>query len=151
MKRHPVTVHRNPLARLMPVPKPVRDRLTLRAYSALESLTAGAAGNDVEAWRDLADVVNVTETLAVHLRQLDLQATVFTQAANDSMKAAQARYKAGMSLRLDGQGIEAARAVLSIYEQCLEQLTERRVEEAMQRTAVEVRKLIASGVEAVAL
>ena len=151
MKRNPVTVHRNPLARLMPLPKAVRERFVLRAYTAMDSLTSGTQGNDVEAWRDLADVCNITETLAVHLRQLDLHATVYTQALNDSMKAAQARYKAGMSLRLDGQGIEAARAVLSIYEQCLEQLTERRVEEAMQRTADEVRKLIASGVEAVAL
>lgn len=151
MKRHPVTRHRNPLARLMPLPKHVRERFVLRAYTALESLTACAAGNDVEAWRDLADVVNVTETLAVHLKQLDLEATVYTRAANESMKAAQVRYKAGASLRLDGQGIEAVRAVLAIYEQCLTLLTERQVEEAFQRTADEVRKMIAAGVEAVAL
>lgn len=151
MKRHPVTVHRNPMARLMPLPKAVRERFVLRAYTALDSLTSGTQGNDVEAWRDLADVCNVTETLAVHLRQLDMQATVYTQALNDAMKAAQARYMAGMSLRLDGQGIEAARAVIAIYEQCLSLLTERRVEEAFQRTADEVRRLISSGVEAVAL
>jgi hypothetical protein len=150
MKRHPVTVHRNPLARLLPLPKQVRDRFILRAYTALESLTSGKE-SDVEAWRDLADVINVTETLAVHLRKLDLQATVYTQAANDSMKAAQARYKAGNALRLDGQGIEAVRACLLIYSQCLELLTERQVEEAFRRTADEVRKMIANGVEAVAL
>lgn len=151
MKRKPVLVHRNPLARLQPLPKAVRERFVLRAYTALESLTSGSQANDVEAWRDLADVCNVTETLAVYLRQLDIQATVYTQALNESMKLAQARYKAGQSLRLDGRGIEAARAVIAIYEQCLEQLAERRVEEAFQRTADEVRKLIASGVEAVAL
>lgn len=151
MKRHPVTVHRNPMARLMPLPKAVRERFVLRAYTALDSLTSGTQGNDVEAWRDLADVCNVTETLAVHLRQLDMQATVYTQALNDAMKAAQARYKAGMSLRLDGHGIEAARAVIAIYEQCLSLLTERRVEEAFQRTADEVRRLISSGAEAVSL
>lgn len=150
MKRHPVTVHRNPLARLMPLPKKARDAFILRAYTALESLTSGKAA-DVEAWRDLADVINVTETLAVHLRKLDLQATIYTQAANESMKAAQARYKAGHALRLDGQGIEAVRSCLTIYAQCLEMLTERQVEDAFKRTADEVRRLIASGVEAVAL
>lgn len=149
-KRQPQTRFRNPLARMMPLPKKTRDAFILRAYTALESLTSGKEA-DVEAWRDLADVINVTETLAVHLRKLDLQATVYTQAANVAMKAAQARYKAGQALRLDGQGIEAVRACLSIYEQCLEQLTERQVEEAFQRTAEEVRRLIAQGVEAVAL
>lgn len=150
MKRHPITVHRNPLARLMPLPKPVRDRFILRAYTALESLTAGKEA-DVEAWRDLADVINVTETLAVHLRRLDLHATIYTQAANDSMKAAQARYKAGQALRLDGAGINAVRAILAIYEQCLTLMPERQVEAAFQATADEVRRLIASGVEAVSL
>ncbi len=151
MKRRPAMVHRNPLARVMPLPAHVRERFVLRAYTALDALTSVKEGDDVEAWRDLADVVNVTETLAVHLRKLDLQATVYTQAANVAMKAAQDRYKRGMSLRLDGQGIEAIRAVLSIYEQCLTLLTERQVEEAFQRTVDEVRKAIASGVEAVAL
>jgi hypothetical protein len=151
MKRRPITVFRNPLARLMPMTAHARERLVLRAYSALDALTSGSQGDDVEAWRDLADVVNVTETLAVHLRTLDLEATVYTQAANDRMKAAQARYKDGASLRLDAQGIAAVRAVLAIYEQCLAMLTESKVEEAFHRTAAEVRKLIASGVEAVAL
>lgn len=151
MKRRPVTVFRNPLARLWPMPANVRNRLVLRAYTALDSLTNGEEGGGIEAWRDLADVVNITETLATHIRIVDFQATVYTMAAIVAMKDAQERYKRGMALRLDGKGIEAVRAVLSIYEQVLTLLPERQVEEAMQRTADEVRRLIASGVEAVAL
>lgn len=151
MKRNPVTVFRNPLARLCPIPASVRNRLVLRAYTALDSLTSGAESDDVEAWRDLADVVNITETLATHLRQLDLKATVYTQAAIVAMRAAQDRHKRGMAMRLDGQGIEAVRAVLSIYEQVLALLPERQVEDAMKRTADEVRKLIKNGAEVVSL
>lgn len=149
MKRQ--KIHRNPLARLMPVPREVRERFVLRAYTALESLISGKSGDDVEAWRDLADVVNVTETLSVHLKKLDAQAIVYTSQANKAMRESQQRYKEGKSLRLDYQGIESMRAVLQIYEQVLTHLTERQVEEAFQRTADEVRKLIKSGVEAVSL
>lgn len=145
------TVFRNPLAWLQPMPKKTRDRLVLRAYTALNSLTSGKEGNDVDALADISDVVNVTETLAVHLKQLDAAATVYTQAANTAMKAAQERYKAGKALRLDGKGIDAVRSVIAIYEQCLELLTERQVEEAFKRTAQEVRKVIASGVKVVEL
>lgn len=151
MKRKPVLVHRNPLARLMPLPREVRERFVLRAYTALESLISGKSGNDVEAWRDLADVVNVTETLSWHLKKLDPKALIYTEAANVAMRASQQRYKEGKSLRLDYQGIEAMRAVLQIYEQVLTHLTERQVEEAFKKTADEVRRLIASGVTAVQL
>lgn len=48
-RRQQQTVFRNPLARLMPMPAEVRNRLVLRAYTALDSLTSGADGNDVEA------------------------------------------------------------------------------------------------------
>jgi hypothetical protein len=91
------------------------------------------------------DAVNITETLAVHLKDLDQGATAYTQAATDALRAARARYRAGASLRLDGPGIEALRALLSIYEQCLTLLTEARVSEAMRRTAEEVRRLLKAG------
>lgn len=96
-------------------------------------------------------MVNVTETLCVQLKALDARALEYTAQANDSMKAAQARYKNGAPLLLYESGIYALRMVLMLYEQCLKLLSERVVEEAFMRTAQEVRRLIASGVEAVAL
>lgn len=150
-KRQQQTVLRNPLARLQPLPRPVRDRLVLRAYTALETMTQSKLGGDVEAWRDLADVVNVTETMATKCQMLSSNALTYTQASNDAMKAAQARFKEGKALRLDGAGIEALRAVIAIYEQCLRYLTETQVEEAFVTTQNEVQRLIAEGAEAVSL
>ncbi len=143
--------YRNPLARLQPLPRQVRDRFVLRAYSALDAMTKSRLGGDVEAWRDLADVVNVTETMATVCKMLSANALTYTQAANEAMKAAQARYKDGKSLRLDGAGIEALRAVIAIYEQCLRYLTETQVEEAFVTTQREVQRLIRAGAEAVSL
>ena len=64
------------------------------------------------------------------------------------MKKTGARRK---SLRLDGPGIEAVRAVISIYEQSLKLLKERQVEDAFVTTQREVQRLIRAGAEAVSL
>jgi hypothetical protein len=149
-KRQERTFFPNPLARLMPLPQKRRDALVLRAYTALDSLNKGKEA-DVDAWRDVADVVNVTETLAVHIKKLDTAVTVYTRAANEAMRVSQDRYKAGQALRLDEDGVNAVRVVIALYEQCLELMTEKQVEEAFKRTVEEVRKHIAAGGEVVEL
>lgn len=150
-KSQPQTVFRNPLARLNPTSDEQASRLALRAYAALDMMTSSKLGGDAESWKDIADVVNVTETMAAKCGMLTKKALVYTAAANTAMTAAQQRYKAGKSLRLDGPGIEAVRAVISIYEQSLKLLKERQVEDAFVTTQREVQRLIRAGAEAVSL
>jgi hypothetical protein len=150
-KSQPQTVFRNPLARLTPTSDENANRLAMRAYAALDMMTMTKLGGDKEAWRDLADVVNITETMARKCGLLSADALAYTAAANVAMKAAQERYKAGKSLRLDGPGIEAVRAVISIYDAALKLLTERQVEDAFVTTQREVQRLIRAGAEAISL
>lgn len=152
MKKHqPRAWHPNPLRFMQPISKEARSQLVLRAYTALDAMTKSKLGGDKEAWRDLADIVNVTETMAAKLKMLPPEALGYTGKANEAMKAAQERYKAGKALRLDGVGIEAMRAVISLYDQALKLLTQKQVEEAFVTTQKEVERLIAQGAEAVSL
>jgi hypothetical protein len=150
-KSQPQTVFRNPLARLNPTSEENATRLARRAYTALDMMTTTKLGGDKDAWRELADIVNITETMAGKCGLLTKQALAYTEAANVAMRAAQERYKAGKSLRLDGPGIEAVRAVISIYEQSLKLLKERQVEDAFVTTQAEVQRLILAGAEVVSL
>lgn len=148
MKRQ--TMQRNPLARLMPIRKEVREQLMLRAYSALEAITAGRHPGESE-WRDLADVVNVVETLTVDLKRLPPLTLAHTETASQSLRDAARRFKDTNTVRLDAAGITALRSVLEIYDQCLGTFTERAMEEAFQRTKDVIEQMLRKGAEAVTL
>jgi hypothetical protein len=148
MKR--AAVHRNPLARLMPVPKPVRDRLMTRAYSALDAIARGEHPGESE-WRDLADVVNVIETLTVDLKRLPPLTLAYTETASQSLREAARRFIDTQTVRLDAAGLSALRGLLEIYQQCLETFTERQMEEAFQRTKECIEQHLRNGAEAVTL
>jgi hypothetical protein len=148
MRRQTVAVHRNPLARLMPVSKEVRDRLTLRAYSALEAIARGEHPGEEE-WRDLADVCNVVETLTLDMRRLPALTLAYTETASESLRDAAHRFSDTRKIRVDGPGLASLRGLLEIYSQALEALTERVMEEAFARTKQVIEKKLRDGAEAV--
>lgn len=124
----------NPLTALSPAPAEKRERVMARFRSSLETIARGSHPGAVE-WRDLADACNLVEALTLHMgRLVPDEVLPSVAAAVQSMKEAAHRYSDGGALRLDARGLEALRDVLAIYEQCLEGLTEREIEQARAET-----------------
>jgi hypothetical protein len=138
----PGAVMTNPLAMFSPAPKAKRDRVMGEFLSSLDTMARGSHPGEEE-WRSLSDAVNTVETLALSLRKLvpdEVMPTV--NAAIASMVAAAGRFKAGQGMRLDAAGLQALRDVLSIYDQCLEGLTEREMVQAQAETQRRVNALL---------
>lgn len=134
----------NPLALFGPAPKAARDQVLLRFATALQEIAAGRHPG-VKEWQDLSDMINTTETLALHLHKLDPAEVMPTvNAAIAGMVGAAQRFRAGQGMRLDGAGLEALRDVLAIYAQCLEGLTEREMWQAQAETQRRVNNLLRS-------
>lgn len=150
----PRASHPNPLMRLMPAPQAKSAQLIARFDSALYAMTHGRHPG-LDEWADLSDAINTVETLAVHSRKLPAAETM--PLVNDAIKAmvgAANRHKAGHGMRLDGAGIAAIRAVIDIYAQCLQLLTEREMADAQaetQRRLDEIRKTPTPGHQVVEL
>jgi hypothetical protein len=127
-------VHSDPLAAFRPVDKERRDMAVARFRSALDAVMRGASPDEHD-WRLLADVVNLVETLADDMGKLPVdQAKPHLDSASEAMVAAARRWRAGQGMRLDAPGVQALRRVIDIYEQCLELLTERVMDQARERT-----------------
>jgi hypothetical protein len=130
----PRPVIQNPLALMRPASPEKRERVMAVFWSALQDVTAGTQPGP-DAWRDLSDAINTVETLAMHLGKLDpAEVMPDVQAAIESMVAAAKRHHAGLPMRMDGRGLAALRAVLDVYDQCLEGLTEREMAQAQAET-----------------
>lgn len=131
----------NPLTALVPAPADKRERVMARFRSSLETIARGSHPGAVE-WRDLADACNLVETLTLHMGRLIPEEVIpSVKAATDSMKQAARRYRESDVMRLDAAGLEALRDVISIYEQCLEGLTQREIEQARAETERRVREI----------
>lgn len=133
----PKPVMTNPLAQMQPAPKQQRDRVMLRFLSALDSMASGSHPDEAD-WRDLSDAINTIETLCLHQHKLVPEEVMPTiQAAIAGMVGAAKRYRADQGMRFDAAGLHSVRAVVEIYGQCLEGLTER--EMAMAQAATQAR------------
>jgi hypothetical protein len=132
----------NPLALMRPADKAARDRVMARFLTALEAMARGEhPGN--EEWRDLSDAINTVETLTLTLRKLEsAQVMPTVTAAIAAMVGAAKRFQAGQRMGLSGEGLQALRDVLAIYEQCLEGLTEREMVVAQAETQRRVNLLL---------
>lgn len=150
-KRHQPRDHLpNPLARLMPVPRAVRDRLVLRAYTALEAIARGEHPGEQE-WRDLADVINVLETLTLTMRRLPVLTMAYVETASESLRDAVKRFDSTQTVRVDGPGLAALRGALEIYEQAMATFTEAVMLEAFETTKRVIEQKLRDGAEAVTL
>jgi hypothetical protein len=147
----PRAVLRNPLLILQPASKEARTQVLARVYSALDVMTNGKAPRPEE-WRDLADVINTVETMALytgHVRPEDVLADC--QAANDSMRSAQRRFVAGQGLRMDGAGIQAVRNLLAVYDSAINELTGLEMERVLAETVRQINRHKRAGAEQVTL
>jgi len=119
----PMTELPNPLTRLEPLNREQQQALLLRCYSALNSMTKGAKAEPND-WRDIADVLNIVETMTLHTGHLTPGPIVpALEQVRDAMKSAQARHQRGLGLRLDGMGLGAVRFVLDIYAEAISVIT----------------------------
>lgn len=131
----------DPLAAFRPVDKERRDMAVARFRSALDAVMRGASPDEHD-WRMLADVVNQVETLADDMNKMPVEeARPHLDAATEAMVAAARRWHAGQGMRLDAPGVQALRRVIDIYEQCLELLTERVMDQARARTQARLERI----------
>lgn len=132
-KYRPRAVMQNPLAAFAPLPKDKRDKLMLFFYTALEEIERGEHPGPDE-WRNLADLVNVTETLVFQGKLVRTEVLPHVLVASDEMRSAAERFKAGKGMRMSGPGLRALRSLVDIHEQVLEGFTEREIELAIAET-----------------
>lgn len=139
----PKPVMSDPLSLLQPTNPARAGAVMLRFLTALEAMARGDEPGEAE-WSDLSDAVNTVETLALHMGKLDpSEAMPLVNAAIAAMVGAANRHKAGKGMRLDAQGLQAMRAVVDVYGQCLEGLTEREMAQAQAETARRLRAILA--------
>jgi len=140
----PKPVVTNPMVFLRPAEKTDKDRTLMVFLGAIEAMSRGAYP-DPEEWRKLSDAVNTIETLAMNMGKLvpDEVMPMVNKAISAMVRAAN-RHKAGQRLGLDAEGLQALRAIVDVYAQCLDGLTAAEMAMAQARTQVEVNKLLHS-------
>lgn len=119
-----------------------RERLMGTLRSALEGIARGTHPGE-EDWRLLSDAVNLVETMEMRGNLDRGDTTVVMTAALKGMVLAAERYRAGKGMRMDGEGMQAMRQVLDIYEQTLEGLPERETVQIMIETQRRVSAVLA--------
>lgn len=108
---------------LQPAPQEQQDAILGRARSALHML-ATFPQTGAEEFRDLSDVVNTVETLALETGNLTAAEVMPTvEAATTALAQAAERWHAGQRMGLSGPGLQAVREVVEIYADCFEGLT----------------------------
>lgn len=114
-----------------PMAQERRERQLLAMWSGLSALeTAPKPSN--EDWRAVSDAINLMETL-VDMGECQDASGLLADAVT-AMGAAGHRALHGQTLRLDGAGMQAVRAVLEDYSAVLEALPERTVLRAHRLT-----------------
>lgn len=93
-------------------PKDALDALRLRELSHIESFRTGTAGR--EDWRALADMLNLTETMASE--GVGREALPFCQQAQMALERAHDRFKATGRYGMDGPGLEALRELYAWHD-----------------------------------
>lgn len=103
---------------------------------ALETATQPAPDD----WRCVSDAVNMLETLVAMGEVQDTQGLL--PEAIDALAKAGRRHTSGQSLRLDGPGIQAVRAVLEDYAAAIDALPARTVLQAHRATEARIWEIL---------
>lgn len=144
-KYRPKPIIGNPLIALRPVPAVDREKLLATCRSALTCMSTGRMPG-VDDWVDLANAVNIIDTLAMSMRKLVVAEVLPTlNAAQEALVRASDRHKEGLAMRLDGAGMEALRDIIDMYEQCLIGFTALEMSEALTITR---KRVLAHGTRA---
>ena len=115
-----------------------RHQLT-RMWQGLVSIETAAKPTN-EDWRVCSDAVNLMETL-VSMNVVEDQCGLLLNAIEALAHAAQ-RYHATGTLRLDGKGIAATRAVLEDYAQVLDAVPHRTMVRCHRKTETRIREIL---------
>jgi hypothetical protein len=132
-----------------PLNEHLRVHQLTRMHQGLESMEK-SPNPQPEDWRLVSDAVNIMETLVTKGPWPDCDGDLvdITDASGlleDAIKAlAQAgnRHKSGGNIRLDGAGIQAARAVLEDYSSMLEALPARTMIQAHRQTERRIHEIL---------
>ena len=111
------------------------DQLRLRELSAIESFRSGRATPDD--WRALADMLNITETLAGS--GVGPEAMQPCQEAQEALSNAHTRRSEGKSLGLTGPELQAMRSAYEYHDLQRQSISRAQYETAIKQTADRIR------------
>ena len=112
------------------------DKLRLAELSAIESFAKGKATRSD--WMAIADLVNVSETLANDGVGRD-EVLPVTQKVQEALGAAHERHKAGGNLGFDGPGLQATRELAELHDLQRSSISRGEYERAIKKTADRIR------------
>ena len=116
-----------------PMPEEKRRHQLTRMYGGLHALETAPAPTPDD-WRVVSDAVNLMETLVMDMQICEDTSGLLSDAVAALALAGARHLETGAAIRLDGQGIQAVRAVLADYAAMLETLSERTMTECHRRT-----------------
>lgn len=111
------------------------DKLLMRELSALDDMTHGKAS--LQQWHDLANVVNLCETLAHE--KVGAEALESCRTAQDALIEAAKRFQEMQRMGLSGIGIQALRDVISYHDLQRSSIPRSQYEAAIRLTAARVK------------
>jgi len=116
-------------------PRSELDKLLMRELSALDDMTHGKAS--LQQWHDLANVVNLCETLAHE--KVGAEALESCRTAQDALIEAAKRFQETQRMGLSGIGIQALRDVISYHDLQRSSIPRSQYEAAIRLTAARVK------------
>ena len=129
----------NPIAHAIAVasvtPPAELDKLLMRELSALDDMTKGKAS--LQQWYDLANVVNLCETLAHE--KVGAEALESCGSAQDALIEAAKRFQTTGRMGLSGVGIQAVRDVIEFHLLQRSSIPRSQYEKAIRLTAARVK------------
>lgn len=121
-----------------PTPVASRTYQLTRMYAGLRAIEQDQEPS-TEDWRLCSDAVNLLETLVQHGHVQDSSGLLMD--AVTALAMAGRRHRTGGTIRLDGAGILAVRAVLEDYSAALEHLPHRTMVQAHRATEVRISEI----------
>ena len=106
-----------------PLPAAYRTHQLTRMYEGLNAMETAPAPT-TDDWRVVSDAVNLMETLVVEMKVCEDAGGLLMDAIT-ALAVAGKRNMAGGTIRMDGSGIQAVRAILSDYSDLLDVLSAR--------------------------
>lgn len=106
-----------------PLPAAYRTHQLTRMYEGLNAMETAPAPT-TDDWRVVSDAVNLMETLVVEMKVCEDTGGLLMDAIT-GLAVAGKRNMAGGTIRMDGTGIQAVRAILSDYADLLDVLSAR--------------------------
>lgn len=122
-----------------PMPIEWRRHQLTRMYQGLDSIERGEDPNNDD-WRCLSDAVNMTETL-IEMGIVEDEQNLIHDAI-EALAMAGKRKLAGNTMRLDGKGIQAVRALLSDYASLTEVLSARAMIHCYRKTEKRIQEIL---------